>query len=375
MKKIDNLESISKRQKLDESEFDKYKRKYKQLKQIVKDQVYLNAALHDELTEIEQKFIQTKTERKFLLKKLFEYLPQTEAQCLQNAQALHSIESPSPQKRPPPSTISTPIKTKEEREESISVISPTKKIVQINQTVDNTEEENDFEKSLERTPKIQTVKKVSSESSEKAKRKRPRSTKKRVQPLHLDGQGAPLFPVTLGTLTVYDLGEVLPERSGFSSERYIWPVGYCSTRLYPSMLDPDRRIQYFCYIKDGGSEPLFEIIAEDEPDESFTAVTATACHCNVLKRLNKARGKEATNTGSGPEFFGFSHPTIQYLIQCLPGAEKCEKYVQQEYEFPQRNATTTNSNVIRVDNKPNMLAFDRTKLELPKAISKTIDMG
>ena len=81
------------------------------------------------------------------------------------------------------------------------------------------------------------------------------------------------------------------------------------------------------------NEFQFEIIAEDEPDRPIIASTATACHCIVLKRLNKARGKETTNTGSGPEFFGFSHSTIQYLIQCLPGAEKCEKYVRSSFDF------------------------------------------
>lgn len=49
------------------------------------------------------------------------------------------------------------------------------------------------------------------------------------------------------------------DKPGFHSERYIWPVGYCSTRLYPSMLDPDRKIQYFCYIKDGGADPTVSV--------------------------------------------------------------------------------------------------------------------
>ena len=69
-------------------------------------------------------------------------------------------------------------------------------------------------------------------------------------------------------------------------------------------------------------------------------ITATACHCNALKRLNKARGKEATNTGKGPEFFGFYHPTIQYLIQCLPNADKCEKYIRQTYDFAPKSSST-----------------------------------
>ena len=46
------------------------------------------------------------------------------------------------------------------------------------------------------------------------------------------------------------------------------------------------------------------------------------------------RGRDASNTGSGPEFFGFSHPTIQYLIQSLPGARKCIKYQWVKFELP-----------------------------------------
>ena len=38
------------------------------------------------------------------------------------------------------------------------------------------------------------------------------------------------------------------------------------------------------------------------------------------------RDKQATNAGSGPEFFGFSHPTIMSLIQNMTGADKCTKY-------------------------------------------------
>lgn len=50
--------------------------------------------------------------------------------------------------------------------------------------------------------------------------------------------------------------------------------------------------------------------------------------------LDYFRGKEATNTGSGPEFFGFSHPTIQYLLQSLPNARKCSKYQWVKFELP-----------------------------------------
>lgn len=78
----------------------------------------------------------------------------------------------------------------------------------------------------------------------------------------------------------------------------------------------------------------FEITPEDCKDQPITASTATACHCAVLRRLNKARGKETTNTGSGPEFFGYSHPTVQYLIQSLADVNKLDKYKWVKFELP-----------------------------------------
>ena len=38
------------------------------------------------------------------------------------------------------------------------------------------------------------------------------------------------------------------------------------------------------------------------------------------------RDKQATNSGSGPEFFGYSNPTILNLLQKMPDAKKCSKY-------------------------------------------------
>ena len=40
----------------------------------------------------------------------------------------------------------------------------------------------------------------------------------------------------------------------------------------------------------------------------------------------------STLENKGPEFFGFSHPTIQNLIQSCPGARKCSSYEWQKFE-------------------------------------------
>jgi len=169
----------------------------------------------------------------------------------------------------------------------------------------------------------------------KPKRKKPgTAVKRKVQPIAVDAKGKPIFPIALGGLTVHSLGEIVHDRPGFHSERYIWPVGYCSSRTYPSMKDPEMKCLYTCKILDGGFGPQFEMCPEDDPDHPIIASSATACHCVVLKAVNKARGRDASNTGSGPEFFGFSHPTIQYLIQSLPGARKCTKYQWVKFELP-----------------------------------------
>lgn len=46
------------------------------------------------------------------------------------------------------------------------------------------------------------------------------------------------------------------------------------------------------------------------------------------------RDKQATNAGSGPEFFGFSHPTILNLIQNMEDAEMCTKYKRMSFQQP-----------------------------------------
>lgn len=87
------------------------------------------------------------------------------------------------------------------------------------------------------------------------------------------------------------------------------------------------------------------------------------------------RDKQATNAGSGPEFFGFSHPTIMSLIQDMEGADKCNKYKRTDFlmatsrgggqggggggKIPSKGSTTTNSNSKR--KKPSAKGLGSTK--------------
>lgn len=90
---------------------------------------------------------------------------------------------------------------------------------------------------------------------------------------------------------------------------------------------PDQKCLYTCQIKDGGLQPQFEIVPEDDPQNAIVSSSANACHAELLRALSATVGKLMSNLlPSGADFFGFSHPTIHNLIQSCPGARKCVNY-------------------------------------------------
>ncbi|KAJ2779174.1 hypothetical protein H4R18_004153 [Coemansia javaensis] len=152
-----------------------------------------------------------------------------------------------------------------------------------------------------------------------------------VQPVPRDRSGNYEMPVQVGVLMVIRLGRVVWDRDAFHNERYIWPVGYTVQREYHSMVDPDKDVIYTCWVGEGKGAPLFHIEAEDLPASPVVAPTATGAWTAVLRRVNQIRYREHSNSASGPDYFGFSHPTIAKMIQDLPGASMCRSYVMQHF--------------------------------------------
>lgn len=167
-----------------------------------------------------------------------------------------------------------------------------------------------------------------------------------MQPIPLDSSGRPLFPIVLGGLTVYSLGEVsvwlqfthsfygvrgqnattsgvfvcalhiffffqiITDRMSFHEESAIYPVGFCSTRVFASMKNLEQQCLYTCQIKDGGTGPQvglfffvffflpnsgvdcnfqFEIVPEDDPQNAVVASSARTCYANLLKVTASSR--------------------------------------------------------------------------------------
>ncbi|KAG3286848.1 transforming growth factor beta regulator 1 [Ictidomys tridecemlineatus] len=289
------------------SQNEKYRLKYLRLRKAAKATVFENAAICDEIARLEEKFLKAKEERRYLLKKLLQLQALTEGE-IQAAAPSHSSSLP----------LTYGVAS------SVGTIQGAGPI-----SGPSTGAEEPFGKKSKKEKKEKGKENSKLEVLKKTikKKKMEGGARKLVQPIALDPSGRPVFPIGLGGLTVYSLGEIITDRPGFHDENAIYPVGYCSTRVYASMKCPDQKCLYTCQIKDGGVQPQFEIVPEDDPQNAIVGSSADACHAELLRTISATKGELMPNLlPSGAEFFGFSHPTIHNLIQSCPGARKCVNY-------------------------------------------------
>ncbi|KAJ1910612.1 hypothetical protein IWQ60_010563 [Tieghemiomyces parasiticus] len=170
----------------------------------------------------------------------------------------------------------------------------------------------------------------------RTKRKRPVDNLERVQaaplPVEKDEQGNYKLPFTQGLVTLTQLGTVVYDREAFHNDRYIWPVGYTVRRRTQSMRDPNQTTILTCTILDGGEAPEFQIVADDMLEEPpFTGPSSSNVSSAVLKKINAVRNRDVGSSVSGPDFFGLTNHTIRMMIQDLPNADKCSRYIFKKY--------------------------------------------
>jgi hypothetical protein len=179
-----------------------------------------------------------------------------------------------------------------------------------------------------------------SRSGKKASGRTVGQQRRRVTPVPLDNSGRPVFPIELGLLTIYSLGEIIPE-AGYYTSDLIYPVGFCSTRVYLSIATgPTPTCLYTCKVSDTGTAAKFEISPEDAAGKTFTGSSPSDCHRQLLEAINASRGAGTVplTADSGAEFFGLSHPTVLNLIQSCAGARKCTNYRWVRFEVSRNDA-------------------------------------
>lgn len=282
----------------------KYKKKYRKLKRIVKNTVFENAALCDQVAHMQENLMVVKEERLFLLRKLCQQQGEMESNSMIARSQSNNVNSPS--------------------------FNP------------------------ECTAKKTVKKKAPTDGSEsKNKTKRYNKTARRVvQLIPLDVHGRPIFPIALGDLTIYSLGEVVSDRIAYHTEDLIFPVGYCSTRVYANLRDPRTKSLYTCKILDGGSKPRFEIVSDNDLDQPLVGCSPDECHSKLLAAISPMLCSIAPK---GADFFGISHPTIQNLIQSSPGTRKLAMYKQQRFEVSKNHVIErATSPVIEMETDPGL---------------------
>ncbi|KAJ2767872.1 hypothetical protein IWQ56_003159 [Coemansia nantahalensis] len=172
------------------------------------------------------------------------------------------------------------------------------------------------------------------------RRRRPgkrddRSDPKRIEPLQRDSEGRLVFPIAVGRgqdrIEIHSLGRVVWEPETYHTSRYIWTPGFRSTRVCPSLKTGDPGCVYTSEVLEGnGDTPVFQVTAEDMPDQPFRANSSSGAWKQILDALT-AKGVNVKTHASGPQMYGLSNLGVTKAIQELANAEKCQKYIRQRW--------------------------------------------
>nr|XP_019525339.2 LOW QUALITY PROTEIN: transforming growth factor beta regulator 1 [Aedes albopictus] len=265
---------------------ERYRRKYRRLKRMMKNLVFENAALCDHVAQIQENILLVKEERRYLLKKLLEHENDMETQMGRPCSKLNEL-------------IANSLPPKRQYK---------KRAVPDGSGADST------------TTKTKGQSKKGRASADK------NNAKKNVQ---LNQSGHPTYPMTVAGFTIYNLGEIVPDRPGYNTEYTIYPVGYTVTRPYGHLKDPLKKCIYTCRVLDNGDAPRFEIIPENDLELTISGSSTDACHATLLQCINASLDCRSIDGGTGPSgdwFFGLAHPTIGSLLQSFPSSKRCPNY-------------------------------------------------
>lgn len=289
-----------------------YKRKLRHLKRVIRELVFENAALCDQVAEAQQQVVVAAEERTFLLKRLCQHQTITDQHNQLNPKSTSSY------------------------------------FILGSGSVDNWDSKKPKQALLKRklsdpsqgSPSATTSPVGTSEKIVKSRKSGSNKPKRLCPPITLDSAGRPIFPIILGPLTIHSLGEIVSEREAYHREQCIFPVGFCSSRIYASLRDPLNPVLYTCKILDGGVVPRFEVVCDDEEDAVVVGNSPAECHNHILQTINLVLDMDLLTIRTdgidsevrGCRFFGLTHPSVQNVLQACPGARKCARYKWVKFE-------------------------------------------
>ena len=132
----------------------------------------------------------------------------------------------------------------------------------------------------------------------------------------------------IDNLVIQSLGEIQPKRLNFHTDRWIYPVGYTSIRIYGSMANPRVKSVYTCRIADVGGNPRFEMSSEADPEVMIVGPSPQFCLTTLLNHMRDTHDLPQLNnvTPDGDWFFGLAHPVVMSLMEGVPNFNACSKF-------------------------------------------------
>ncbi|XP_001865327.2 transforming growth factor beta regulator 1 [Culex quinquefasciatus] len=283
----------------------RYRRKYCKLKRYIKDLLFENASLCDHVAQVQEHILLVKEERRYLLKKLLEHENEMETQLGRPCSKLNELIANSlPPKRQYKKRNSAATATPDGGATGKPEATPTATAT--------------TPKGKPRKPRVNAA---------SAKKNSNNNSVQHSISLISQTMGHPTYPITVAGFTIYNLGEITPERTAYNSDYTIYPVGYTVARPFGHLKDPTKKCIYTCRVLDNGPSPRFEIIPEHDPELTIAGNSTDACHATLLQCINASLNcRGIDGRPSGDWFFGLSHPTISSLIQSFPASKKCVGY-------------------------------------------------
>lgn len=140
------------------------------------------------------------------------------------------------------------------------------------------------------------------------------------QPLHSSSLH---LPATYGAVTIIALGTI-KIHPAFATQHFIFPVGFCSYCVLPSLSDPTRFVRYTSQILDGGlNGPDFRVFSPELDIHRWSATTAWE---DTVKFIAERTGIRLLEVINGPDLFGFGIEEVAMAIASLPNAVLLKSY-------------------------------------------------
>eukprot|EP00794_Sanderia_malayensis_P003518 gene3518-4019_t len=142
------------------------------------------------------------------------------------------------------------------------------------------------------------------------------------------------YTIRIGSLIFHELGQLLPHQlQKFHTKEAIYPIGFQTTRIYWSTSKLGKRCRYICTVNEQDSNPHFTVTVESGDNEigQYAGRTPKEVWSYILDPVRKVR-EDAKMVKIFPEFmtgedlFGLHDPSLQRIIESLPGVDTFHDY-------------------------------------------------